>query len=131
MTLTAENRCVILDCISGNLSADREHVQWNPLDFTLLMIKGMTATLSAPDIDWQVEMTPVDFVSEIIVKMTQVCCTQRFNTLLVTSLSHLDYRASLKFYTLNLKQQGSFTSIACSRNNGPFAAGDHMVQEPP
>lgn len=55
----------------GNLSADREHVQWNPLDFTLLMIKGMTATLSAPDIDWQVEMTPVDFVSEIIVKMTQ------------------------------------------------------------
>ncbi|XP_015773722.1 PREDICTED: linear gramicidin synthase subunit D-like [Acropora digitifera] len=70
LTLTAENR-VILDCISGNLSADREHVQWNPLDFTLLMIKGMTATLSAPDIDWQVEMTPVDFVSEIIVKMTQ------------------------------------------------------------
>ncbi|XP_029206650.2 linear gramicidin synthase subunit D-like [Acropora millepora] len=55
----------------GNLSADRDHVQWNPLDFTLLMIKGMTATLSAPDIDWQVEMTPVDFVSEIIVKMTQ------------------------------------------------------------
>lgn len=80
LTLTAENRCVILECISGNLSADREHVQWNPLDFTLLMIKGMTATLSAPDIDWQVEMTPVDFVSEIIVKMTQVCCTQRFNT---------------------------------------------------
>ena len=81
LTLTAENCCVILDCISGNLSADREHVQWNPLDFTLLMIKGMTATLSAPDIDWQVEMTPVDFVSEIIVKMTQVCCTQCFYSL--------------------------------------------------
>lgn len=55
----------------GNLSGDREHVQWNPVDFTLLMIKGITKTLSAPDIDWQVEMTPVDFVSEIIVKMTQ------------------------------------------------------------
>ena len=133
LTLTAENRCVILDCISGNLSADRDHVQWNPLDFTLLMIKGMTATLSAPDIDWQVEMTPVDFVSEIIVKMTQVCFTQCFYslTLLVTSLSHLCYRASLKFYTLNFNQQGSFTLIGCSRNNGPTAAGDHMVQEPP
>ena len=106
LTLTAENRCVILDCISGNLSADREHVQWNPLDFTLLMIKGMTATLSAPDIDWQVEMTPVDFVSEIIVKMTQVCCTQCFYslTLLVTSLSHLDYRTSLKFGFLVSKE---------------------------
>lgn len=102
--LLAVNRCVILDCISGNLSADREHVQWNPVDFTLLMIKGITATLSAPDIDWQVEMTPVDFVSEIIVKMTQVCCTQCFYSLtfLVMNLSHLDYRTSLKFYTLNL-----------------------------
>ena len=36
------------------------------------MIKGITATLSAPDVDWMVEMTPVDFVSEMIVKMTQV-----------------------------------------------------------
>jgi len=56
----------------GNLSGDRERVQWNPLDFILLMIKGITTTLSAPNIDWQVEMTPVDFVSEMIVKMTQV-----------------------------------------------------------
>ncbi len=56
----------------GNLSGDRERVQWNPIDFILLMIKGITTTLSAPSIDWQVEMTPVDFVSEMIVKMTQV-----------------------------------------------------------
>ena len=56
----------------GNLSGDREHVQWNPVDFILLMIKGITTTLSAPNIDWQVEMTPVDFVSEMIVKMSQV-----------------------------------------------------------
>lgn len=55
----------------GNLSGDREQVQWNPFDFILLMIKGITTTLSAPNIDWQVEMTPVDFVSEMIVKMSQ------------------------------------------------------------
>lgn len=55
----------------GNLAGDREHAQWNPTDLTLLMIKGITATLSAPNIDWQVEITPVDFVSEMIVKMTQ------------------------------------------------------------
>ena len=66
----------------------------------------MTATLSAPDIDWQVEMTPVDFVSEIIVKMTQVCYTQCFYsiTFLVMSLSRLYYRASLKFHKLNFNQ---------------------------
>ena len=61
-----------VSCILGNLAGDRERVQWNPIDFILLMIKGMTATLSAPDVDWMVEMTPVDFVSEMIVKMTQV-----------------------------------------------------------
>lgn len=61
-----------VSCILGNLSGDREHVQWNPIDFILLMIKGVTSTLSAPNVDWQVEMTPVDFVSEMIVKMTQV-----------------------------------------------------------
>ena len=61
-----------MSSLLGNLSGDRERVQWNPLDFILLMIKGITTTLSAPNIDWQVEMTPVDFVSEMIVKMTQV-----------------------------------------------------------
>ena len=61
-----------VSCILGNLAGDRERVQWNPIDFILLMIKGITATLSAPDVDWMVEMTPVDFVSEMIVKMTQV-----------------------------------------------------------
>ena len=61
-----------MSSVLGNLSGDREHVQWNPVDFILLMIKGITTTLSAPNIDWQVEMTPVDFVSEMIVRMSQV-----------------------------------------------------------
>lgn len=61
-----------MSSVLGNLSGDREQVQWNPFDFILLMIKGITTTLSAPNIDWQVEMTPVDFVSEMIVKMSQV-----------------------------------------------------------
>ena len=55
-------------------------MQWNPIDFILLVIKGITATLSAPNIDWQVEMTPVDFVSEMIVKMTQVGPTTSLKT---------------------------------------------------
>lgn len=57
-------------------------MQWNPIDFILLVIKGITATLSAPNIDWQVEMTPVDFVSEMIVKMTQVGLTASLKTAL-------------------------------------------------
>ncbi|XP_048589183.1 glycine betaine reductase ATRR isoform X2 [Nematostella vectensis] len=55
----------------GNLAGDRKTARWNPMDFTLLMLKGCAETLNAPDVDWQVEMTPVDFVSETIVKMTQ------------------------------------------------------------
>ena len=57
---------------SGNLVGDRKHAQWNPIDFILLLLKGVTNTLSAPDVDWQLEMTPVDFVTEMIVKMAQV-----------------------------------------------------------
>ena len=57
---------------SGNLAGDRKSASWNPLDFTLLVLKGCAKTLTAPDVDWNLEMTPVDFVSEAIVKMTQV-----------------------------------------------------------
>lgn len=59
----------------GNLAGDRKNFQWNPLDFTLLVFKGVTETLTAPIVDWQVEMNPVDFASEMIVKMTQEMST--------------------------------------------------------
>ena len=57
---------------SGNLAGDRKSASWNPLDFTLLVLQGCAETLTAPDVDWNLEITPVDFVSEAIVKMTQV-----------------------------------------------------------
>ncbi|XP_071951852.1 uncharacterized protein [Antedon mediterranea] len=60
----------------GNLSGDSTTAYWNPLDSNLLAIQGIAATHTAPDIDWQIEMTPVDFVSSVIVNMTQnlMCC---------------------------------------------------------
>lgn len=52
------------------MSGDMTQAYWNPQDFTLLMIQAMTKFGVAPDVDWLVEMTPVDFASKLIVKMT-------------------------------------------------------------
>ena len=62
----------MLTLSSGNLGGDSKTGAWNPMDFTLLVLKGCAETLAAPDIDWNIEMTPVDFASGMIVKMTQV-----------------------------------------------------------
>ncbi|ELT91031.1 hypothetical protein CAPTEDRAFT_168750 [Capitella teleta] len=55
----------------GNLSGESEHGVWNPQDFNLLMIQGCLNAGMAPKIPWDVEMTPVNFVSSFIVDMTQ------------------------------------------------------------
>ncbi|XP_013419834.1 uncharacterized protein LOC106180401 [Lingula anatina] len=55
----------------GNLSGDSKYGYWNAQDFNLLMIKSCIELKLAPDVNWKVEMTPVDFVSSTIVQMTQ------------------------------------------------------------
>ncbi|KAH9494553.1 hypothetical protein Btru_019837 [Bulinus truncatus] len=55
----------------GNLSGDSLQAYWNPQDFTLLILQACARTGLAPNIDWNMEMTPVDFVATVIVKLTQ------------------------------------------------------------
>uniref|UniRef100_H2YWG8 Dehydrogenase/reductase SDR family member 11 n=1 Tax=Ciona savignyi TaxID=51511 RepID=H2YWG8_CIOSA len=55
----------------GNLSGDRTNAGWNPSDFILLVLRASLQTSSWPDVDWQIEMTPVDFVSRSIVRLSQ------------------------------------------------------------
>jgi len=55
----------------GNLSGELANGYWNPVDFNFLMIKGCLLAGTAPTVDWLIEMTPVDFVSKIIVRFTQ------------------------------------------------------------
>ncbi|XP_046369445.2 glycine betaine reductase ATRR-like isoform X1 [Haliotis rufescens] len=55
----------------GNLSGDRLTGQWNPQDFTLLVLQACTKLGLAPEVNWNMEMTPVDFASKVIVKITQ------------------------------------------------------------
>ena len=57
--------------VPGNQAGDSVHAYWNPQDFTLLMLQGCLQTGSAPLLDWDLEFTPVDFVSGLIVKLTQ------------------------------------------------------------
>ncbi|RUS78344.1 hypothetical protein EGW08_013895 [Elysia chlorotica] len=55
----------------GNMSGDSKQAFWNPQDFTLLMLQACSKTGLAPSLDWDMEMTPVDFAAQVIVKLTQ------------------------------------------------------------
>ncbi|CAC5423035.1 Uncharacterized oxidoreductase SA2266,Uncharacterized oxidoreductase MXAN_5909,Uncharacterized oxidoreductase SSP1627 [Staphylococcus saprophyticus subsp. saprophyticus ATCC 15305 _ NCTC 7292],Uncharacterized oxidoreductase Lmo0432,Uncharacterized oxidoreductase SAR2567,Uncharacterized oxidoreductase SACOL2488,Uncharacterized oxidoreductase Lin0452,Uncharacterized oxidoreductase SAS2370,Uncharacterized oxidoreductase SSP0419 [Staphylococcus saprophyticus subsp. saprophyticus ATCC 15305 _ NCTC 7292] [Mytilu len=50
----------------GNMSGDRKKAFWNPQDFTLLVLQACAKYGFAPDVDWDMEMTPVDFAAEFI-----------------------------------------------------------------
>ena len=55
----------------GNLSGDRKEGQWNRQDFNLLMLQGCLHTQTAPTMKWDVEFTPVDFVSQLVITLTK------------------------------------------------------------
>ena len=56
---------------AGNLGGDRMNAAWNRQDFTLLLLAACAKYGTAPDTDWEVEMTPVDFAAQVIVKLVQ------------------------------------------------------------
>lgn len=53
----------------GNISGAQNYDCWNPVDFILYIINGVISTKTAPDINWQIELTPVNFVSSVIVNI--------------------------------------------------------------
>ena len=53
------------------MSGESKTAYWNRQDFNLLMLEACMTSGCAPDVDWDVEMTPVDFVSKFIVTLTQ------------------------------------------------------------
>ncbi|BFZ14993.1 hypothetical protein BsWGS_18032 [Bradybaena similaris] len=55
----------------GNLSGDSKKAYWNPQDFTLLVLQACAKTGLAPNVDWNMEFTPVDFVANVVVTLTQ------------------------------------------------------------
>nr|CAD7402514.1 unnamed protein product [Timema cristinae] len=77
----------------GNVAGSREEPCWNKLDFTLLMLQGCLLTMSAPDIDWQIELTPVDFVCKMIVGLTQDIMHSIGKTFHLINTSSMDCRA--------------------------------------
>ena len=51
----------------GNIGGDATNCFWNPQDMNLAILQAITSTNSAPDLDWFLEVTPVDFIAQFIV----------------------------------------------------------------
>jgi len=54
----------------GNQAASTTAGYWNDQDFTYLLLQSVIFTGKTPDIDWTVEITPVDFAAKFIVELT-------------------------------------------------------------
>jgi amino acid adenylation domain-containing protein/thioester reductase-like protein len=54
----------------GNQAASTTAGYWNDQDFTYLLLQSVIHTGKTPDIDWIVEITPVDFAAKFIVELT-------------------------------------------------------------
>ncbi|XP_052077177.1 polyketide synthase HetM-like [Mytilus californianus] len=54
----------------GNMSGDREQGIWNDQNDTFLVLQVCAKYQIAPDVDWKMEMTPVDLVADFIVRCT-------------------------------------------------------------
>ncbi|KAL5012442.1 hypothetical protein ScPMuIL_010993 [Solemya velum] len=52
-------------------ASESEKANWNPQDFTLLMLQACAKIGMAPDVDWKMEMTPVNFAAKVIIQLTQ------------------------------------------------------------
>lgn len=60
-----------MSLFQGNLAGDSKKAYWNPQDFTLLVLQACAKTGLAPNVDWNMEFTPVDFVANVVVTLTQ------------------------------------------------------------
>ncbi|KAG4068499.1 hypothetical protein HA402_004840 [Bradysia odoriphaga] len=66
----------------GNIAGSQTLPVWNENDLILLILRGVILSRTAPDIDWKVELSPVDFIAESIVKLTMDVTTyfgKKFN----------------------------------------------------
>ncbi|KAI6202975.1 Fatty acid synthase [Aphelenchoides besseyi] len=54
----------------GNQAASANVAHWNDQDFTYLMLKAVLHLGKTPNVDWTVEITPVDFSAKFIADLT-------------------------------------------------------------
>lgn len=54
----------------GNIGGSLEFKNWNLVDLNLYILKAITRLGYAPDIDWYLEFTPVDFLTKSLVQLT-------------------------------------------------------------
>ncbi|KAK0418948.1 hypothetical protein QR680_013867 [Steinernema hermaphroditum] len=70
----------------GNQGAATSAGYWNDQDFTYLMLQAVIHTGKTPDIDWTIELTPVDFAAKFVTSLaTKHFCAQVGRTFHLTN----------------------------------------------
>ncbi|VDI27179.1 Hypothetical predicted protein [Mytilus galloprovincialis] len=59
----------------GNIAGDIDQGFWNHQNATLVVLEACAKYKVAPDVDWNIEMTPVDFLADFIVRCTYTLST--------------------------------------------------------
>ncbi|CAG2249200.1 unnamed protein product [Mytilus edulis] len=60
---------------SLNIAGDIDQGVWNHQNATLVVLEACAKYKVAPDVDWNIEMTPVDFLADFIVRCTYTLST--------------------------------------------------------
>lgn len=65
---------IIITCydIAGNQGPDSVNAAFNHEDFNFMMIRSFAFLGCTPNIDWKIEMTPVNFTAEVIIKFAKL-----------------------------------------------------------
>jgi thioester reductase-like protein len=84
------------------MSGDSRSACWNPQDFTLILLQACTQLGKAPEVDWRMEMTPVDFAANFIVKMIRKSSQAMGKTFHIINDKPLQSRFVVKFLYIKM-----------------------------
>ena len=119
----------------GNIGGDSNNCFWNPQDMNLAILQAITSTNAAPDIEWFLELTPVDFIAQFIVaciKDIRAVQGKNFNLVQPNALDNSTLYKWMQNYGYNLNVQSLpkwLSEVQKSDSNKLKQSAKNLVKE--